>query len=281
MRRGSRRPLDPVASSCLSALLPRRPLPGPTMLAGRAVPDVLEVPRRARAIRGVHISGTSCRSNGLSDSPLNPCIWTGAHESSAHGDRAKVAIVDEADDLKRGGGQRLPEDAGRAPAGLGADPDRHLGRAPARHDQLALPGRPLRPLPEPELMALLREQGVASDPPRPRGWPGWGEGSAPRAGAGRPRASSTSPRPNRRAGRHPGLRFRPAWRSAGAFVKDGGKESVDQRDPRGALDRRAGPLLPRHPLADRRPGHPPAPTPATASAVEALAVRSTPRRSSS
>ena len=93
------------------------------------------------------------------------------------------------------------------------------------------------PLPEPELAGLLLERGVAADPADagPAGRPGRGS-DEPGDRPGRPRPGAVPPRPDRRAGRRAWLRSRrSSSQRIEAFIKQAGKEAVDQRQAREPL----------------------------------------------
>ena len=75
---------------------------------------------------------------------------------------------------QRRGGQRVPEDAGGAAAGRGADPDRHVGRGPAPDDRLAVSGRPVRPAAGGRRRRAAAGEGVwPATPPMRTGSPRW------------------------------------------------------------------------------------------------------------
>ena len=57
----------------------------------------------------------------------------------------KVAILDDADDLNEEASNAFLKTLEEPPPGAVLDPDRHLGRASARDDRLAVPGRAVRP----------------------------------------------------------------------------------------------------------------------------------------
>ena len=75
---------------------------------------------------------------------------------------------------ERRGGQRVPQDAGRAAPGCGPDPDRHLGRAPARDDRLAVPGDPFRSAcPSPSWPSCCWKRASPGSGTTPPGWRPW------------------------------------------------------------------------------------------------------------
>ena len=130
------------------------------------------------------------------------------------------------------------------------------------------------PLPEPEIAAILLEQGIARDADDAAGWRALGEGSVSRAvGLADAELERFRRVADRRVGRR--ARFRSAlhWPiDCTRIIKQAGKESVDQRRRASLLIGELARVLPRRPLADRRPG-PPLPRPADRQAVHALARR--------
>ena len=113
------------------------------------------------------------------------------------------------------------------------------------------------PLPESEIAALLLEMGVVSDPADAERLAALGEGSVSRACGladaelERFRRSLIDELAAEHGFQPPELASR-----LQAFIKQAGKESVDPAPARQPVDRRAGAVFPRHPLADRGAGAP-------------------------
>jgi DNA polymerase-3 subunit delta' len=145
--------------------------------------------------------------------------------------KRKLAIVDDADDMNEEAANAFLKTLEEPPPGsvlilIGTSAEVQL-------DTIVSRCRVVRfgPLAEPELAALLREQGVTSDPREADRLARLGEGSVSRArGLANPdfdhfRRSLIDELADPRGFNPPALAQR-----LGAFVREGGKESVDQRN---------------------------------------------------
>jgi DNA polymerase III subunit delta' len=144
--------------------------------------------------------------------------------------KRKVAIVDDADDLNEEASNAFLKTLEEPPPGsvlilIGTSAEVQLDTIVSRCWVVRF-----RPLPEPELAALLREQNVTSDPREAERLARLGEGSVSRArGLANPdlehfRRSLIDELADPRGFDPPALAQR-----LGAFVKEAGKEGVDQR----------------------------------------------------
>ena len=186
----------------------------------------------------------------------------------------KVAIVDDADDLNEEASNAFLKTLEEPPPGAVLDLDRHLGRDSARDDRLAVPGRAVRPAcPSPRSPPCSWNKGSRATRPTRRGWPRSAKAAsaAPSAWPTPSSSGSVADLIDELAADH-GFQAPELAHRLLAYIKQAGKESVDQRRRaslligelarffRGVLWQTAG-------LA------PPCPDPADRRAADALAAR--------
>ena len=173
----------------------------------------------------------------------------------------RVAIVDDADDLSEEAANAFLKTLEEPPPGsalilIGTS-------AEAQLDTIVSRCRVVRfdPLPEDELAAVLREQGVASDEAEAKRLAHLGEGRVGRAiGLADAALESFRRRLVDELADPRGFDPPALARRIEGFVAEAGKESVARRAPRQPPGRRARPPLPRRPLGDGR-ARPPFPRP--------------------
>lgn len=241
-----------------SALDPCQTCPSCLQVKARRHPDVLEVGRpEDKHELPIKVIRELCIELGL---------------KPARGSR-KVAIVDDADDLNDEAANAFLKTLEEPPDGsvlvlIGTSAELQLETIVSRCRVVRF-----EPLPEAELAAVLREQGVASDPAAAARLASLGEGSV-----GRARGLANPDLEHFRRGFIDDLGsprgFDPAALALrlGAFAKDAGKESVDQRDRASLM---VGELVRffRAILWQTAGLAPPCPDPGDRRAVEALAAR--------
>ena len=127
----------------------------------------------------------------------------------------KVAILDDADDLNEEASNAFLKTLEEPPPGavlilIGTSAELQLETIVSRCQVVRFD-----PLPEPEIAALLLEQGRrAATPPTRRGWPRWARGASSRALGLADAELERFRRVDRRAGRRPRLRAARAGPSA-------------------------------------------------------------------
>lgn len=190
----------------------------------------------------------------------------------ARGSR-KIAIVDDADDLNDEAANAFLKTLEEPPAGsvlilIGTSPELQLETIVSRCRVVRF-----EPLPEAELAALLREQGVAGDPAEAERLARLGEGSVGRArGLGDPDLESFRRNFIDELGSARGFDPAALAQRLGAFAREAGKESVEQR---GRASLIVGELVRffRAILWQTAGLAPPCPDPGDRRAVETLAAR--------
>ena len=169
----------------------------------------------------------------------------------------KVAILDDADDLNEEASNAFLKTLEEPPPGavlilIGTSAELQLETIVSRCQVVRFD-----PLPESEIAALLLEQGRRARRRRrgAAGRAGRGE-RQPRHRPGRRRARAVSPVVDRRDRRRARLRSPRPGSSAAGLHQAGGQGIGRPAAPGQPVDRRAGPVLPRRLLADRRTGTP-------------------------
>jgi DNA polymerase III subunit delta' len=185
----------------------------------------------------------------------------------------QVAVVDDADDLNEEAANAFLKTLEEPPEGsvlilIGTAAELQLDTIVSRCRVV-----PFRPLPEPELAAVLLEQGVAAAPDEARRLARRAEGSVARARGLADAALEGFRRALLDDLAAPGGFDPPAWsRRLEAFIKEAGKESVAQRARAGLLVGELARLF-RGVLWQAAGLEPPSPDPADRRAIAALAER--------
>ncbi len=167
--------------------------------------------------------------------------------------RRKVAIVDDADDLNEEASNAFLKTLEEPPPGavlilIGTSPEIQLETIVSRCQVVRFD-----PLPEPEIAALLLEQGITQDPAEAASLAALSEGSVSRAlGLTDAVAARVPSRTDRRARRRPRLPSSRAGPSAARFHQASGQGIGRPAPLRQPVDRRARPFLSRRPLGNRR-----------------------------